>query len=109
MLEALWPGLVRDTFFCFITSLASGDVMGKLGSIVVVNGCGDGIVVSRIMGAPPSGRSVPVVCHDPVILLTFCCWRSSLILRLWVVGAFWPSSSCSRPCLPHLYGVLCCH
>jgi len=78
MLGALWSGLVWDTFSCFLTSLSSGGVMSKLGSIVVLGGCGDGIVVcddiavSRIMGAPLGGRSVPVVCLGPVTVLTCC-------------------------------------
>jgi hypothetical protein len=57
-------------FFCYLTSLAYGDVMSRLGSIVVVIGCCDVIVVSRFVGAPPSGRFVPVVCPCPVNVLT---------------------------------------
>jgi hypothetical protein len=45
--------------------------MSRLGSIVGVIGCCDGIVVSRIMGALSSGRSVPVVCPSPVYVLTY--------------------------------------
>ncbi len=82
--------------------------MSRLGPIVVVFGCCDGFVVSRFMGALPSGRYVPVVCPGPVSVLT-CCgwWGSNSTVR--VVGALWPSSSCSRPRHPHLYRVLCCH
>jgi hypothetical protein len=50
--------MVRDGLgyiFSFLTSLASGGVTSKLGSIVVLPGCGDGIVVSRLMGAPLGG------------------------------------------------------
>jgi hypothetical protein len=82
MLGALWSWLVWDTFFCFLTSLAFGGVLSKLGSIVVVNGCGDGIVISRVRGAPPSGSFVSVVCPYPLAVLTCCCWWGSLILRL---------------------------
>jgi len=44
--------------------------MIRLGSIVVVIGCCDGIVVSRLMGALPSGRLVPVVCPCLISVLT---------------------------------------
>ena len=71
MLGDLSVGLIwRDTFFCFLTSLAYGGVMRRLGSIVVVIGHCDGIVVSRFMDALPSGRYVPVVCPYPVSVLT---------------------------------------
>ena len=55
--------------------------MSRLGSIVVLGGCGDGIVVSRIVGAPPSGRFVPVNCPGLVTMLTCCGGWGSLILR----------------------------
>ena len=82
--------------------------MSKLGSIAVLGGCGDGIVVFRVVGAPPGGRYVPVVCLGHVTVLTCCGGCGSLILRFWVVGALWPSSTFSHPLLSLLYGVLCC-
>jgi len=108
MLGVLWPGLAWDTFFCFLTSLAFGGAMSKVCSIFLLPGCGDGIVVSRLMGAPPIRRYVTDVGIGPIIVLISCGWSGSLILRFWVVGAIFPSWSCSRPRLPHLYGVLCC-
>ena len=108
MLGSSWLGLVWDTFSCFLTSLASGGVLRKLGSIGVMGECGDGSVVSRIVGATLGGRSVPVVCHGPFIVLTCCGGWGCLIMRFWIVGALWPSSSYCHPRLPLLYGVLCC-
>jgi hypothetical protein len=71
MLGALLSRLIwRDTFFCFLTSLSSRGVMSRLGSIVVVIGCCDDIVVSIFMGTQTSGRFVPVVYPRPVFVLT---------------------------------------
>ena len=55
-------------FFAFLVSLAYGDVMSWLGSIVVLIGCCGGVAVVRLMGAlGSSGRSKSVV---PVCVLT---------------------------------------
>jgi hypothetical protein len=62
MLGALWSRLDLYTFFSIFTSLASRGVMGKLGTIVLLLGCGDGIFVSILMGAPFGGRSMTDVC-----------------------------------------------
>ena len=56
LIRLIW----RDRFFGFLTSQASWGVMSRLGSTIVVIGCCDGIIVSRFMGALPSGRCVPV-------------------------------------------------
>jgi len=53
MLGTLRSGVVWDTFFVILTSLAYGGVMDKLGTIDVLLVCADGVVVSRLMGAPP--------------------------------------------------------
>ena len=67
----LWTWLVwREAFLCFLTTLAYGGVMCRLGSIVVVIGCCDGIIVSMFRGATPSWRCVPVVCPCHVSVLT---------------------------------------
>jgi hypothetical protein len=81
--------------------------MDKMGAIVLLPGCGDGIVVSRLMGAPPGGRSVSNVCPSLVIVFTCCGWWGSLILRVRLVGALCHSSSCFRPHLLRLCGYLC--
>ena len=92
--------MVWDTFFSFLTSLASGGVTSKLGSIVVLPGCGDDIGVSRLMGALSVERYVTDVCPCLVNVLNCCGWCGFLILRFRVVGGLWPSSSCYRPRLP---------
>ena len=58
-----------DTLFCFLTSLAFGGVMSRTGSIVMLIGFRDSIVVARFMGAPLDRRSVSVVipCHVSVL------------------------------------------
>ena len=94
--------------FSIFISLASRGVMGKLGSIVVLPRYGDGIVVSRLMGAPLGERPVTDVFHGPGTALTCCGWWGSLILPFRLVEALWPSSTCFLPRLPHLCGVLCC-
>jgi len=108
MLGTLRSGLVWDTFFCILTSLAYGGVMGKLGTIVMLPGCGDSVIVSRLMGAPPGEMSVFNVYLGHVTVLTCCGRWGALILRFQFVGALWPSSSCSRPRLSRLCEVLCC-
>ena len=62
----------------------------KLGTIVMLPGCGDGVVVSRLMGAPHGGRSMTNVCPGHVTELTCCWWWGSLILRFRLVGDFDP-------------------
>ncbi len=54
--------------FSILTSLAYGGVMDNLGTIVVLPGCDDVVVVSRLLGAPPSERSVSIVYLGPVIV-----------------------------------------
>jgi hypothetical protein len=64
----------RVKFFSFLTSLASGDVMGRSGSIVGRSGCGGAVFVACLLGALGSSRSARVaICPCSVSLML--CWR----------------------------------
>jgi hypothetical protein len=68
-----WAGAIgRDTFFSFLTSLASRDVMCRPVSSVVMSGCGGVVVVACLMGALRSSKRSGVAICPCLISLVLC-------------------------------------